>query len=166
MNFKLRDLMSSCLTSNKQRRHIQKGSYLCMFLCQWRKALFKKLIKKDRLCSIDTSISQQIYLITTWSYFEHYIFLLKEKTIQKALKTIRNIDIKYQIAYCRILTKNFFEKISEILFQAFLFLSFRFCPTAQIENSDLKISENSFWVFDLANWILNLEFKVKSQFHY
>ena len=31
------------------------------------------------------------------------------------------------------------SEISEILFQVFLFLSFWFCPTAKIENSDLKI---------------------------
>ena len=33
------------------------------------------------------------------------------------------------------------SEISEILFRVFLFPSFRFCPTAKIENSDLKISE-------------------------
>ena len=32
------------------------------------------------------------------------------------------------------------SEISEILFRVFLFPSFRFCPTAKIENSDLKIS--------------------------
>ena len=32
-------------------------------------------------------------------------------------------------------------EISEILFRVFLFPSFRFCPIAKIENSDLKISE-------------------------
>ena len=50
--------------------------------------------------------------------------------------------------------------ILEILFRVFLFPSFRFCPKAKIENSDLKISEEKFrvfrdfWVFrvfDLAN---------------
>ena len=49
--------------------------------------------------------------------------------------------------------------ISEILFRVFLFLSFQFCPTAKIENLDLKISEKNsrdfrgfrvFRVFDLA----------------
>ena len=33
------------------------------------------------------------------------LFLLKEKTLQKPLKTIHNIDIKYEIAYFRILKK-------------------------------------------------------------
>ena len=48
------------------------------------------------------------------------------------------------------------SEISEILFRVFLFPSFRFCPTAKIENSDLKISEKNFrdfqgfQVFDLA----------------
>ena len=51
------------------------------------------------------------------------------------------------------------SEISEKLFQVFLFPSFRFCPTAKIENSDLKILEKNFrdfrdfrvsWVFDLA----------------
>ena len=37
--------------------------------------------------------------------------------------------------------------ISKIFFRVFLFPSFRFCPTAKIENSDLKISENFFRVF-------------------
>ena len=41
-------------------------------------------------------------------------------------------------------------EISEMLFRVFLFLSFRFCPTAKIENSDLKISEKNFRVFDLT----------------
>ena len=43
-------------------------------------------------------------------------------------------------------------KISEKLFGVFLFPSFRFCPKAKIENSDLKILENfrDFRVFDLA----------------
>ena len=42
------------------------------------------------------------------------------------------------------------SEILEILFRVFLFLSFRFCPTAKVENSDLKISEKNFRVFDLA----------------
>ena len=37
--------------------------------------------------------------------------------------------------------------ISEILFRVFSFPSFRFCPTAKIENSDLKISDKNFRVF-------------------
>ena len=50
-------------------------------------------------------------------------------------------------------------EISEILFWIFLFPSFRFCPRAKTENSDLKISEKKirdfrdfrgFRVFDLA----------------
>ena len=36
------------------------------------------------------------------------------------------------------------SEISEKLFRVFLFPSFRFCPTAKIENSDFKISEPSF----------------------
>ena len=46
------------------------------------------------------------------------------------------------------------SETSEILFRVFLFPSFRFCPIAKIENSDLKISEEDFRVFrvfDLAN---------------
>ena len=39
------------------------------------------------------------------------------------------------------------SEISEILFRVFLFPSFRFCPIAKIENSDLKISEKNFRVF-------------------
>ena len=42
------------------------------------------------------------------------------------------------------------SEISEILFRVFLFPSFRFCPIAKIENSDLKISEKNFRVFDLV----------------
>ena len=44
-------------------------------------------------------------------------------------------------------------EILEKLFQVSLFPSFRFCPTAKIENSDLKISGKNFRyfrVFDLA----------------
>ena len=39
------------------------------------------------------------------------------------------------------------SEISEILFQVFSFPSFRFCPTAKIGNSDLKISDKNFRVF-------------------
>ena len=48
------------------------------------------------------------------------------------------------------------SEISEKLPRVFLFPSFRFCPTAKIENSDLKISEKhcrdfrGFRVFNLA----------------
>ena len=42
------------------------------------------------------------------------------------------------------------SEISEKLFRVFLFPSFRFCPVAKIENSDLKISEKNFRVFDLV----------------
>ena len=78
----------------------------------------------------------------------------------KALKTVHNIDIKYGIAYFRILKKKLFWKIKkwqiensetleiseilEILFRFFLFPSFWFCPSAKIENLDLKISEKNF----------------------
>ena len=47
-------------------------------------------------------------------------------------------------------------EISEKLFRVFFFPSFRFCPTAKIENSNLKILEKNFRdfrgfrVFDLA----------------
>ena len=73
------------------------------------------------------------------------------------MKIKHNIDRTYGIAYCtKLKTKKFFEKgkvanpkletseISEILFRVFLFSSFRFCPIAKIENSDLKISEKKF----------------------
>ena len=46
------------------------------------------------------------------------------------------------------------SEISEILFQVFLFPCFRFCPTAKIENWDLKISEKNsrdFRISGLAN---------------
>ena len=39
------------------------------------------------------------------------------------------------------------SEISEILFRVFLFPNFRFCPTAKIENSDLKISEKNLLSF-------------------
>ena len=51
------------------------------------------------------------------------------------------------------------SEISEKLSQVFVFPSFRFCPTAKIENLDLKTSEKNFLdfldfrgfrVFDLA----------------
>ena len=51
------------------------------------------------------------------------------------------------------------SKILEKLFRVFLFPNFRFCPTGEIENSYLKVSEKKiqyfqyFWgfrVFDLA----------------
>ena len=42
-------------------------------------------------------------------------------------------------------------EISEILFPVFLSPSFRFCSTAKIENSDLKISEKNFRGFRVFN---------------
>ena len=47
-------------------------------------------------------------------------------------------------------------EISEMLFRVFLFLSFRFCHTAKIENSDLKISEKTYEiseVSDFSTWL-------------
>ena len=53
------------------------------------------------------------------------------------------------------------SEISEKLFRVFLFPSFRFCPTAKIENLDLNILEKNFRdsrdfrgfrVFDLADF--------------
>ena len=46
------------------------------------------------------------------------------------------------------------SEISEILFRVFLFPSFRFCPTAKIENSDLKISEKNFRVFRVFDLVM------------
>ena len=40
--------------------------------------------------------------------------------------------------------KSEISEISEKLFRVFLFHSFRFCPTAKIENSDLKILDKNF----------------------
>ena len=42
------------------------------------------------------------------------------------------------------------SEILDLLFRVILFPSFRFCPTAKIENSDLKISKKNFRVFDLT----------------
>ena len=39
------------------------------------------------------------------------------------------------------------SETSEILFWVFLFLTFWFCPTAKIENWDLKISKKKFQDF-------------------
>ena len=56
--------------------------------------------------------------------------------------------------------KSEISEILEKLFWVFWFPSFRFCPTAKIENSDLKILEKNFWdfrdfrgfrIFDLAD---------------
>ena len=44
--------------------------------------------------------------------------------------------------------KSEISEISEKLFRVFLFPSFRFCPTAKIENSDLKIFEKNFRDFE------------------
>ena len=48
------------------------------------------------------------------------------------------------------------SEISEILFRVFLFPSFRFCPIAKIENSDLKILEKNFRVFQVFDLARNL----------
>ena len=40
--------------------------------------------------------------------------------------------------------KSEISEISEKLFGVFFFPSFRFCPTAKIQNTDLKISEKNF----------------------
>ena len=44
------------------------------------------------------------------------------------------------------------SEISEILFRVFLFPSFRFCPIAKIENSDLKISEKISELFEISKF--------------
>ena len=44
------------------------------------------------------------------------------------------------------------SEISEILFRVFLFPSFRFCPIAKIENSDLKISEKISELFEISSF--------------
>ena len=55
------------------------------------------------------------------------------------------------------------SEISEKLFRIFLFPSFQFCPTAKIENLDLKISGKNFRgfpVFDLdAAGVIYLQFE-------
>ena len=58
------------------------------------------------------------------------------------------------------------SEISEILFRVFLFPSFQFCLIAKIENSDLKISEKNFRVFQVfylakLNWSLSF-LKIKT----
>ena len=67
---------------------------------------------------------------------------------------------KWQI---EISEKSEISEIWEKLFRLFLFPSFRFCPTAKIENSDWKFLEKyfrDFWdfrgfqVFDLAQIML------------
>ena len=58
------------------------------------------------------------------------------------------------------------SEISEILFLVFFIPSFRFCPIAKIENSDLKISEKTseFSKFSTRSiiivWILNWRCKL------
>ena len=47
-------------------------------------------------------------------------------------------------------------EISEILSWVFLFPSFRFCPIAKIENSELEISEKNFRVFRVFDLAENL----------
>ena len=61
---------------------------------------------------------------------------------------------KWQI---EISEKSEISEIWEKLFRLFLFPSFRFCPTAKIENSDWKFLEKDFrgfQVFDLAQIML------------
>ena len=67
-------------------------------------------------------------------------FYKKGKKLRKKMK-------KWQIENSE---KSEISEISEKLFRVFLFPSFRFCPVAKIENSDLKISEKNFQVFDLV----------------
>ena len=105
-------------------------------------------------------------LITTLYYFEHYIFLLKEKTLQKVLKTIRNIDIKYRIAYFRILFFLFFfekwkmgnQKLGHLgnlwnIIPIFLMSEFSMLPNIQnwklrFKKKWKKISE----IFEFSTW--------------
>ena len=70
-----------------------------------------------------------------------------EKTFVKREKETRKKMKKWQIEKSE---KSEFSEISEKLFRVFFFPSFRFCPTAKIENPDLKISEKNlrdFWDF-------------------
>ena len=76
------------------------------------------------------------------------------KTFTKKGKKIRKEIKKWQIENSE---KSEISEISEKLFWVFFFPSFWFCPTAKIENSDLKVSEKKFRdfrgfrVFNLAS---------------
>ena len=48
--------------------------------------------------------------------------------------------------------KSEISEISEKLFPVFLFPSFQFCPTAKIENSDLKILEKISEIFEVPEF--------------
>ena len=61
-------------------------------------------------------------------------FIKKEKKLRKKMK-------KWHIENSE---KSEISEFSEKLFRVFLFPSLRFCPTAKIENSDLKILEKNF----------------------
>ena len=109
----------------------------------------------------------KIHLTKNISYYDKVIFWTHNfgegKNNLKGFENKRSRNRKYGIAYCKKLKKRSFLKnekwqiensetseiseISEILFRVFLFPSFRFCPIAKIENSDLKISEKNFRVF-------------------
>ena len=77
----------------------------------------------------------------------------------KKRKKKREIRKKMKKWKIENLEKSEISEILEKLFRVFFFPSFRFCPTAKFENSDLEISEKNFrdfrdsrgfQVFDLA----------------
>ena len=76
--------------------------------------------KHKKSCSVNARILESFYK--------------KGKKLRKKMK-------KWQIENSE---KSEISEISEKLFQVFLFPSFRFCSTAKIENSDLKILEKNF----------------------
>ena len=105
------------------------------------------------------------------------LYFFREKTLQKALKTIHDIDIKYQIAYFRILKKLFFEKWKNVksktqkpqksqksrkYYSEFsYFRVFNFALQPKSKNLDLKILEKNFrgfWVFDLPGFSYSYQF--------
>ena len=74
-----------------------------MLFFQWRKWLFKKFLKKDRHFSLDPPHNKYVFLRTL------YIFPERKNTL-KGFENNTNIDIKYGIAYFRIMKKKVFLK--------------------------------------------------------
>ena len=102
-----------------------------MFLSQWRKWLFKKFFKKERRFIIDVSHNKYTFL-RDGNILNITYFYWKKKHFKRLWKQYIISNIKYGIAYFRILKKIFFWKmkkwqirnseISEILFRVFSFL--------------------------------------------
>ena len=134
------------------------------FRSSQRRFSIKKLLLKISPYSQESTCSAVFFLISCQCFKKEaptqvpsheYSKIFKNTYFQEHLRTAVSVVWKMKKWQIENSEKSKISEILEKLFQVFLFPSFRFCPTAKIENSDLKFLEKDFrdfrgfWVFDL-----------------